>query len=313
MRIAGTSFTDTAVSRLNLLAARQYLLQNQISTGQRVQKPEDDPSAMANALSLQAQSAVAQQYAQNISTLQSQASITYNALQSIKSVSDRAGEIATLADGTKTPAELQTYASEIDQMIQLAVQFANSKSGNQYLFAGTRNNEPPFSTTTDASGRITSVTYQGNTSIASTEIAEGTTTSTDVVGANSSGSGARGLISDSRYGADLFNHLISLADHLRAGDTTAIASVDHSALTKDEDNLIYHIANNGVTQAHLESAATSTASQLSDLRTTATNVSGADVTESIVQLTQTQSTYQAALQSSSVLLQMQQVLLNHLG
>ena len=32
----------------------------------------------------------------------------------------------------------------------------------------------------------------------------------------------RGLITDSRFGADFFNHLISLQDHLLAGDSAAI-------------------------------------------------------------------------------------------
>jgi flagellar hook-associated protein 3 FlgL len=312
MRIAGTSYNDSLVNQLNLLASRQYNLQNQISTGQRVQRPEDDPGAMAQGLTLQAESSATAQYAQNISTLQTQANQSYNALQTIKSISDRAGEIATLADGTKTPAELQTYASEVQQLIQQAVQAGNSKNGSQYLFGGTADDNAPFTTTTDADGNITAVSYQGNTDVSQAEIGQATTTTVDVPGANDTGSGPRGLLSDNRYGADLFNHLISLANHLRAGDTNSIASVDHPALTKDEDNIIYHIANNGVTQARLDSASTSASSQLSSVQKSLTSVAGADVTQSIVQLTQTQSTYQAALQSSSVLLQMQQVLLTHL-
>ena len=47
MRIAGTSYTDSMINQLNYLSTQQYLLQGQISTGQRVQKPEDDPAAMA--------------------------------------------------------------------------------------------------------------------------------------------------------------------------------------------------------------------------------------------------------------------------
>jgi len=313
MRIAGTSYTDSMVNQLNSLAASQYDLQNQISTGQRVRMPGDDPAAMAQGLSLQSQSSALSQFSQNISTLQTRATQSYNALQSIKSISDRAGEIATLADGTKTPAELQAYASEVNQLIQQAVQAANSKDGNHYLFAGTQDDSAPFTTTTDADGNITAVSYQGNTDVAEAEIGQDTTTTVDVPGANDTGSGPRGLLTDSRFGADLFNHLLSLESHLRAGDTNAIATVDHPALTKDEDNIIYQVANNGVTQARLDSAATSTSAQLSSLQQALTNLSGADVTQSIVQLTQTQSTYQAALQSSSVLLQMQQVLLTHLG
>src|SRR6266404_2674363 len=118
MRIAGTSYTDSLVNQLNVLTAQQYQLQNQVSTGQRIQKPEDDPAGMAQALGLQADSSRASQYAQNIAGLQTGANTAYTALQQIKTISDRAGEIATLADGTKTPAELQAYAGEVNQLIQ---------------------------------------------------------------------------------------------------------------------------------------------------------------------------------------------------
>src|SRR6185369_17507173 len=117
MRIAGTSYSDGLVNQLNQLSAQQYQLQNQISTGQRIQKPEDDPASMAQALALQANSSRESQYAQNISNLQTGADVAYSALQQLKSISDRAGEIATNADGAKTPVELQTFADEVKGMI----------------------------------------------------------------------------------------------------------------------------------------------------------------------------------------------------
>src|SRR5260221_11695764 len=118
MRIAGTSYADSLVNQLNYLSAQQFQLQSQISTGQRIQKPEDDPAGMADALRLQAQSSDLQQYSSNVSTLQTTASAGYNALQQLKTNSDRAGEIATLADCTKTGPELQSYAVEGYRMIQ---------------------------------------------------------------------------------------------------------------------------------------------------------------------------------------------------
>ena len=312
MRIAGTSYTNSLVSQLNFLTSQQYQLQSQVSTGQRIQKPEDDPAGMAQALGLQTDSAAATQYAQNISTLQTGATTAYSAMQQIKTISDRAGEIATLADGTKTTAELQAYATEVNQLIQQAVQLANGKNGDHYVFSGTKSDTPPFSATTDASGNVAAVTYQGNTSVSQTEIAQGTTLAIDTPGANTTGSGPRGLLADSRYGADFFNHLISLQKDLASGNTANISKVDQPALTKDEDNLIYQISNNGVLQSRLDSAATSTSNLQSSLQQSLTKVAGVDMTKAITELSQAQSTYQAALSSSSVLLQLQQSVLVYL-
>jgi len=312
MRIAGTSYTDSLVNQLNFLSSKQYQLEDQISTGQRIQQPADDPAGMAQALSLQADSSRFSQYAQYISSLQTTANTAYDALQQLKTVSDRAGEIATLTDGTKTPAQLQAYAAEINQLIQHAIDLANGKEGDHYVFSGTENDKPPFVATTDANGNVTAVSYQGNTGVAQTEIAEGTTLTADVPGANTTGSGPRGLLADSRYGADFFNHLISLQKDLASGNTTAIAKVDQPALAKDEDNLIYHISNNGVTQSRLDAAATIASTLQGSLQQSLTKVAGVDMTKTITDLSQAQSTYQAALASSSVLLQMQQAVLNYL-
>lgn len=312
MRIAGTSYTDSLVNQLNFLTSQQYQLQTQISTGHRIQKPEDDPTGTAVALGLQADSSMTNQYAQNISTLQTGATTAYNALQQIKTISDRAGEIATLADGTKTPAELQSYAMEVNQLIQQAVQLGNSKNGDAYIFSGTKANTPPFMATTDASGNVTGVSYQGNTNVAQTEIAHGATVTVNTPGENTTGSGPRGLLADSRYGADFFNHLISLQQDLLKGDTSAIAKVVQPGLTKDEDNLIYQISNNGVIQTRLDSAATTASNLQSSLQQSLTKVAGVDMTKAITDLSQAQSTYQAALQSSSVLMKLQQSVLQYL-
>ena len=312
MRIAGTSYTDSLVSQLNFLTSRQYQLQNQVSTGQRIQNPADDPAGMGEALSLQTNSTNLSQYSQNISNLQTTATTGYTALQQLKTISDRAGEIATLADGTKTPVELQSYATELNQLIKQAVQVANGKDGNNYLFSGTKSDTPPFVATTDANGIVTGVSYQGNTSTAQHEIGQGANLTVDTPGENTTGSGPRGLLADSRYGADFFQHLISLQQNLSSGNTTAISKTDQPALTKDEDNLIYHIGNNGVSQAQLESAATLNTNLQSAVQQSLTKVAGVDMTQAITDLSQTQKTYQAALASSSVLLQLQTSVLQYL-
>jgi flagellar hook-associated protein 3 FlgL len=312
MRIAGTTYSDIAVSQLNLLTAQQTQLQNQVSTGQRVRKPEDDPAAMAKGLSLQAENSAAAQFSRNISMLQNRANTVYGALDQLKTISDRASEIATQADGTASPAELQSFATEVGQLIQQAVSLANTKDGSQYVFAGTNSGQPAFTTTTDANGNVTGVAYQGNTSVMQTQIADGTTMTVDSPGQNATGTGARGVFSDSRYGADFFNHLISLENHLQSGDTTSISSTDAPALAKDEDNIIYQVSANGVAQSRLTTAASIASNRQTSLQTAFSSLTGADLTQTIVDLTQTQNTYQAALESSSALLKMQQSLLQYL-
>ena len=312
MRITGNFMTSSVVSQLNLLAARQARLQNQASSGQRIQAPEDDPAAMGQALTLQREESDAEQYASNIATLQTRANAGYSAFQGLKPISDRAGEIATQADGTKSKSELQALGIEVQQMIQQAVELANSKDASQYVFAGTKSDAAPYTVTTDAEGNVTSVAYQGNTGQSQTEIMQDTSLSLDLPGENNTGSGPRGVFSDSRYGADFFNHLISLQNHLLAGDANGVQTVDAPALAKDEDNLIFQTASNGVLQTRLETAAANADARKSFMRQTLTTVAGADLAQTLVELSQTQNAYQVAVQSSAKLLGLQQNLLDHL-
>jgi flagellar hook-associated protein 3 FlgL len=312
MRIAGTSYTDSMVSQLNLLSTRQYQLQNQASTGQTISAPSDDPAGMALALNLQADNSAVTQYSQNISTLQNRATIAGNALISLQTILERASEIATSADGASSPAQLQANASEVTQLIQQAAQIMNTRDGSQHVFGGTVSGSTPFAVSTDAGGNVTAVAYSGNSSVAQSEVSQNVTMAVGAPGENNSGSGARGVVSDSRYGADLFNHLISLQNNLLSGNTDAITSTDASNLSKDQDNIIYQVATNGAVQTRLTAAASFASSQQSGLQQNLTSVAGADLAQTLTQLTQANNAYQIALQTSSQLLQLQQSVLNSL-
>lgn len=309
MRVAGTSYTQLMTSQINSLAARQLKLQNQATTGQSIQAPEDDPAGMAATLGLQAQNSAVGQYAQNISTLQNRSTLVGNALQQLKTITDRVSELATESDSLTSPTALQANASETTQLIQQAVQVLNGKDGDQYLFGGTASGQPPFTATTDANGNVTGVTYQGNTSVTENEIGQNSTLTVDVPGENTSGSGPRGLVSDSRYGADLFTHMISLQNHLLAGDTSSINTVDQPALSKDDDNILYQVSSNGAAQSRLEVAASAASSQQTGLAASINTVAGADLTTTLTQLTQAQNAYQIAMQSTSTILQLKTSLL----
>jgi flagellar hook-associated protein 3 FlgL len=306
MRVTANSFTDSLINELSVLTSRQYRLQSQVSSGKRIQAPEDDPAAMQRTLDLQTAKASEQQYSDTIATLSVRANENYGVLQALKTISDRVGEMATLADGTKSQTDLDNYAAEVNQLIQKAAQLMNTKDSatGQYLFGGTESNVPPFTITTDASGNVTAVAYQGNNRVSNHEIGSGISLSVDVLGENTAGTGSRGLITDSRSGADFFNHLISLRNNLLAGDTAAISSNDQPALLKDEDNILFHVSNNGVMQSRLDTAASFASDRSSALDGMISKESDADVVQTMVQLTQAQTAYQAALQSGAKIMQL---------
>lgn len=302
MRVTANTFPNSLLDQLTSLSLRQNNLQTQAATGQRVRLPEDDPVAMRRILDMQAEGRSVGQYARNIARHQEVAAATFDSIKALKEVSDKAREIAVAADGLKSPAEMAIYAKQITARIKQAVQTANDKNRGDYMFGGTRSDQPPFTITLDANENVTSVTYNGNTTVAESEIASGVTISSQTLGANTTGSGPRGLITDSRSGADFFNHLISLQNHLLAGDAAAIESTDRANLARDEDNFLYHVGSNGAIQARLAATSSLTASRGDTLETMISKEADADLAQTLVKLNQTQTAYQAALQSAGKIL-----------
>jgi flagellar hook-associated protein 3 FlgL len=307
MRIATDAYSSTMIAQFNALSGQARQLQNEVSTGLSIQQPSDNATAMQSTLNDLSSVAAEQQYGGNISTLQSRADLVYSSLQSLQTLVSQAGNIATSAgSGTAGTSELNNYANQVQQLIQQAVQVLNTKdpSTGQYLFAGTNASTPPYTTTTDASGNITGVTYGGNSQVNQTEVAPGITVAVDVPGENTSGTGAYGLVTDSRNGSDLFNHLIALQNDLSSGNTSAVSSTDIPDIQKDENNVTYQVANNGNVQARLSAANSFVSSQTTDLDGKVSNESGADMVQVMTQLSQTQTAYQAALQSSALIMQL---------
>ena len=307
MRIATNTYTNTMLSQFSQLANQQYVLQNEVSTGLSLTAPSDNPAAMQDTLNYLSEQTAQTQYSANISTLQNRATSIYSVIQSLQTLTSRAGEIATSAgSGTASQSDLNNYADEVQQMIQQAVQLMNSQdpASGQYLFGGTASGQPPYTIATDSNGNITGVNYQGNASVNQVEIASGSTVSVDVPGQNTGTSGPRGLITDGVSGADLFNHLISLYNDLSSGNTSAVTGSDSANLQKDQDNLLYQVSNNGAVQTHLETASSFASNQSSSLNQLISNSSSADVVQTMVQLSKAQTAYQAALQSSAQIMQL---------
>jgi flagellar hook-associated protein 3 FlgL len=305
MRVTANTFLNSLSSQLSVLNQRQNRLQTQAATGQRIQTADDDPAAMQRVLNLQAERSRVGQLQSNITHQQDLAAATYSGVLSLKKLSDRANEIATSADNLKSPQDLAVYAAEIDQLLQQGIQIANTKNQGDYLFAGTKTNFAPFTTTTGADGKISSVAYNGNQESAPAEIIEGAAISSQVPGANQTGAGSRGLVSDATSGADFFAHLISLRDHLAAGTpeaVDAIAATDRPGLGKDEDNFIFHLGQNGAIQSRLEAAAASAKDRATGLSARTSKETDADLADTLVRLNQTQNAYQAALQSAGTIM-----------
>lgn len=298
MRVSDSLFTNNLLSQMNQLQSQQAQLQSEVTTGLKVSLPEDNPSAMSQALNLQVEASANSQDQSNITDLQNTATTAGSAMSNLQTIIEQASEIATEAGSLSSSSQLSSYVTEVANLIQEAVQAANSQdTQGHYIFGGTINNTTPFVVNKDASGNVTSVSYQGNASTSQSLIGSSQTVTVQVPGVNNTGSGATGLLADSRSGADLFSHLIALQQDLTSGRTTAITTTDKDNLTNDESNILNNVAQNGVVQSILQAAGTAATNLGTTLVSQSSDLTGADLATSITQLNQTETALQAAMQS----------------
>ncbi len=126
-------------------------LEEQLSTGLRITKASEDPSAAIRALAAQRQLEYKNQLHSNIQSAQSVLTASETSLaQSHAILNEMRGLAVAAADNTHSPEELQAIGAQIDAAISKLVDIGNTKLHDQYLFSGSRVGRPPLETRTDA-------------------------------------------------------------------------------------------------------------------------------------------------------------------
>lgn len=286
MRIATHSLSETIVRQIQQLGTQQSRLQNQVATGQRIFQPEDDPSAVSRVLSLETEARQLAQYSRNGERALEISQATFSGLRSLKSISDRATEIGTLGSGANSADALKAYAAEVDQLIEQALQLGNTRLGNDYLYAGTAVDAPPFVATRDGAGHITSVAYAGNADRIGIPLS-----ATSILEPGTDGATNTGI-------RDFLQHLVSLRDSLDAGDRTALTTAQEG-LIDSENLLVSALGEHGGVQARIEASKEQQTELQLSIESLVSGETDADLPSTIVKLTQTQTAYQAALQSAA--------------
>ncbi len=309
MRVTTNSFNNDLRHNITKLAERQLRLQQQVSTGHRIDSASDDPNAMRRVLDLRNEQGLLRQYQDNITILRENTNMVYSTVQGFKKLSDRASEIAVVADGTKGPSALNAYAKEVDQLIEEAFRMANSKHRNVYIFSGTKGTTEAYTATRNADNQITSVTFAGNTSSAKIDIASHST-----VEANYSAEGTNGVLKTNVAGTDFIQNLIDLRTELSdaasatstpADKATALSNIKGSVLSNldlSELNFIDHFSSIGAKLSRLETSETITNQQIAAVEPLISNEIDVDLADTLVRLNEIQNAYTAALQSGSSLL-----------
>ncbi len=124
-------------------------LQNQAATQRRINKPSDDPLATTRVLSSRTEEKTNTQFTKNINQAKSFLEFTDQSLNELTELLVRAKELAISQsnDASAGSQSRMMTSKEIEQIHNQAVQIANRKMGERYIFSGFKTQTKPFDIT----------------------------------------------------------------------------------------------------------------------------------------------------------------------
>jgi len=297
MRVTFDSFSNTSVALLNRDATTQGLLTQKISSGENITSADQNPLEAQTILSLQSTGAQTQQFYNNATYALNVSTASYSAVKELSTVSDTAGELAAGTSALTTPEEFSANGTEVNGLIEEAVTSANQQFNGQHLLGGTETSTPPFTVVRDSQGQVTSVAYTGAAQGASIQVAPGSSVSPFPDG--TSNSAVAGFI----------NQLVSLRTAFQNNDATSVAA-QVPGLQSSEDSILNTLGSLGAQQNSLQMTQNAATTSYSNTASTIGQLNDVNLAEASVELTQSQTAYQAGLQATAKI--MSQSLLNYI-
>lgn len=208
MRIATSTIFDQQTSAIDNLTAQQAQYGQELSTGKSLNVPSDNPTVIAQDLSVRTSLAVDNQVSQNAANLQNQLTTVDGSLATLTNVLQSARGFAVQgASDTLSPADGQNLASQINQLLNESISVANTQYAGTYIFSGTK--IPPVKAVTPNGAPTTSVTVTTNAQTQTQEFSNGQPIQTSVTL-------QQGFNYQSFDGSpDVFQALITLRDTLQ--------------------------------------------------------------------------------------------------
>ncbi len=293
IRITQRILVDQALTNLRGQTLDYFRLQQQLSTGLRVNAPSDDPIAARRAVSGRNAIARNEQFLDNIVNVRPYVTETDTAIQSMLQFVGRAHELTLQgASGTLNPDERALIAEEVNELLEGVFTTGNHITNGRYIFAGTRTDSPAFTATRNAAGEIDSVTYAGNDAVIRTPISEFQSIVSNETGAD---------VFQAKQ--DVFELLRNIRDDLRSNDTDALQNLRIDELETARNQMLQSLSRVGATENRFNRVEEEYADFNIVLEQTISDSVDADFSEVLVELNARNNSIQAALSAASRVLE----------
>jgi flagellar hook-associated protein 3 FlgL len=279
-RITQTMINTQMVRNLGSNLNRMDSLQNQLSTGRRINKPSDDPVGLSFAMRYRSELSANDQYQANVQSATSWLDYTDSTLDKTDEVLQRVRELTVkAANGTNSQTSEDAINSEMKQLYSQLVSLGNSDFNGKHVFNGQMTDIAPY---TDANADTVDV---DNASILY-EIGAGVRLPVNITGDQVFGSST-----------DADNAFKVMKDLMTSISTSDIAGINNGLAQLDTrmESFLAVRADVGAKMNRVQLSDGRLKDISSNLQTLQSRVEDADVAETMTNLKTAQNVYQASL------------------
>jgi flagellar hook-associated protein 3 FlgL len=278
MRVSEMSRMNSRARALEQAHERMDNVQQQLSTGRRIEKMSSDPAAAALALRHRQAIDFETQMRRNLSGGSAFLNASESALGGVNDALQRVRELTVQAGtGTISAQDRQAIAQEVSQLIGQIAQLANTNFSGAYVFAGHRSNVPAYVVMGNPPA---TVTYQGDLGMRTRRISREDASPVNMPGPNVFGT--------------VFNDLITLRDNLAGAVPPATIVASLADIDTALERVINARADLGARANRFDAANSVSEVTNIDLQKLRSEVEEVDITEAVVRFTSAQQALQAA-------------------
>ncbi len=294
MRITQRMMTDNAIQNMSENLEKVSKLQTQVSTQKRFQVVSDDPMRASTSLSLRSNLKTLESYADTAATTKHWMTATDNALSQLDEIGMQATNLILrgINDTLSGSERANSLSTEMQDLLNQAVELGNTSVNNQYIFSGYQVNSKAFemvdsaTTLTDYTGATFTpkvVNYLGDTGMMQRNLGPDQTVTLNVRGDQAVN--------------DLLQNLVLANNALKQNDTAALQNI-LTTLHTAMDTMDKYRTSNGARLRQVDSASDFLDSMQLETKGLLSKNEDMNMAEGISLLTNQQTTYDAVLQVS---------------
>lgn len=265
-------------------------LQQQLSSGSKIERPSDDPVVAARGMFYRSSLMENDQYSRNVDEAQSWMDMTDNTMDEVGNVLKRIKELLVYSgDGAVSPDDLEAMSSEVKQLKNHLGTLANQQINGKYIFAGTDTNKPPYDMTANGGkGDFVST----NSSPINLEVSQNVFVTSNI--------NAQNIFNFPNNGSNMFKVLDNIITELDSGKS---ATQFQTAIGQQFDKLLAERASLGANVNRVELIAERLKSQEVSITGLMSKNEDANMAEVMTDLKTQESVHQAALGSGARIIQ----------